>query len=338
MPTPLEMQRTFALVGTGGCGKTSLAEMLLLNAGAVTRLGAVEDGTTNLDYEPEEIRRRGSVQPACATYMWNKNRHFLLDIPGDGNFTGDMECLLKGVDSVVFVLDAVDGVRPLAKKFWNIVQQAGLPAIIVINKLDRDRADFQMTFDGLSSLGIKPVALQLPIRQGENFLGVADVLSGKARMFKADGDFAEAEIPAGLADDVSLLRDITVENIAESDEVLMEKYLEEGSLTLEDLHAGLRSGVVKGELTPVLTCSALENKGGQALLAAIEALLPSPLDRPPFEGQNGETRSPDPDAPVACFAFKTLADPFAGQLTLLRVLSGTINGDVNLKNMRTEDN
>ena len=303
MPTPLEMQRTFALVGTGGCGKTSLAEMLLLNAGAVTRLGAVEDGTTNLDYEPEEIRRRGSVQPACATYMWNKNRHFLLDIPGDGNFTGDMECLLKGVDSVVFVLDAVDGVRPLAKKFWNIVQQAGLPAIIVINKLDRDRADFQMTFDGLSSLGIKPVALQLPIRQGENFLGVADVLSGKARMFKADGDFAEAEIPAGLADDVSLLRDITVENIAESDEVLMEKYLEEGSLTLEDLHAGLRSGVVRGELTPVLTCSALENKGGQALLAGIEALLPSPLDRPPFEGKNGETRSPDPDARVACFAF-----------------------------------
>ena len=115
MPTPLEMQRTFALVGTGGCGKTSLAEMLLLNAGAVTRLGAVEDGTTNLDYEPEEIRRRGSVQPACATYMWNKNRHFLLDIPGDGNFTGDMECLLKGVDSVVFVLDAVDGVPPRQK-------------------------------------------------------------------------------------------------------------------------------------------------------------------------------------------------------------------------------
>ena len=181
MPTPLEMQRTFALVGTGGCGKTSLAEMLLFNAGAVTRLGAVEDGTTNLDYEPEEIRRRGSVQPACATYVWNKNRHFLLDIPGDGNFTGDMECLLKGVDSVVFVLDAVDGVRPLAKKFWNIVRQAGLPAMIVINKLDRDRADFQMTFDGLSSLGIKPVALQLPIRQGESFLGVADVLSGKAR-------------------------------------------------------------------------------------------------------------------------------------------------------------
>ena len=116
MPTPLEMQRTFALVGTGGCGKTSLAEMLLFNAGAVSRLGAIEEGSTCLDYEPEEVRRRGSVQPACATYLWNKNRHFLLDIPGDGNFTGDMEYLLKGVDSVVFVLDAVDGVRPRPKK------------------------------------------------------------------------------------------------------------------------------------------------------------------------------------------------------------------------------
>lgn len=235
MPTPLEMQRTFALVGTGGCGKTSLAEMLLFNAGAVSRLGAIEEGSTCLDYEPEEVRRRGSVQPACATYLWNKNRHFLLDIPGDGNFTGDMEYLLKGVDSVVFVLDAVDGVRPLTKKFWSMVRAAGLPALLVINKMDRDRADFQMAFDGLTALGIKPVALQLPIRQGETLVGMADVLAGRARMYGADGDVADADIPAGLADDVTLLRDVAVENIAESDEELMEKYLEEGSLSPEDL-------------------------------------------------------------------------------------------------------
>ena len=338
MPTPLEMQRTFAIVGTGGCGKTSLAEMLLYKAGAVNRLGAVEDGTTSLDYEPEEIRRRGSIQPSCATYLWNKNRHFLLDIPGDGNFTGDMECLLKGVDSVIFVLDAVDGVRPLAKKFWNIVRAAGLPAVMVVNKIDRDRADFQMALDGLAGLNVKPVVLQLPIRQGDTFVGVADVLTGKARMFGENGATAEAEIPAALADDISLLRDITVENIAESDEILMEKYLEEGVLSDEDLKTGLRAGVIKGEITPVLACSALENKGGEAVLAAIEALLPSPLDRPSFTGRDGAERAPDPDAPVACFVFKTLADPFAGQLSLLRVLSGTINGDATLKNSRTEEN
>ena len=338
MPTPLEMQRTFAIVGTGGCGKTSLAEMLLYKAGAVNRLGAVEDGTTSLDYEPEEIRRRGSIQPSCATYLWNKNRHFLLDIPGDGNFTGDMECLLKGVDSVIFVLDAVDGVRPLAKKFWNIVRAAGLPAVMVVNKVDRDRADFQMALDGLAGLNVKPVVLQLPIRQGDTFVGVADVLTGKARMFGENGATAEAEIPAALADDISLLRDVTVENIAESDEVLMEKYLEEGILSEDDLKTGLRAGVIKGELTPVLVCSALENKGGDAVLAAIEALLPSPLDRPAFTGADGAERASDPDAPVACFVFKTLADPFAGQLSLLRVLSGTISGDATLKNSRTEEN
>ncbi|MBQ4567276.1 MAG: elongation factor G [Desulfovibrio sp.] len=337
MPTPLEMQRTFALAGTGGCGKTSLAEMLLFNAGALTRMGAIEDGSTCLDYEPEEVRRRGSVQPACATYTWNKNRHFLLDIPGDGNFTGDMEYLLKGVDSVVFVLDAVDGVRPLTKKFWGMVRTAGLPAMMVINKLDRDRADFNMAFDGLASLGIKPVALQLPVRQGDAFVGVADVLSGKGWMFGDNGAMSEGEIPAELADDISLLRDITVENIAESDEALMEKYLEDGSLSLEDLQVGLRKGVLSGDLVPVLVCSALENKGGKAVLEAIEALLPSPLDRPALTDVNGAERAADPDAPVVCFVFKTLADPFAGQLSILRVLSGTISGDVVLRNMRSEE-
>lgn len=338
MPTPLEMQRTFALVGTGGCGKTSLAEMLLFNAGAVTRMGAIEDGTTSLDYEPEEVRRRGSVQPACATYLWNKNRHFLLDIPGDGNFTGDMECLLKGVDSVLFVLDAVDGVRPLSKKFWSMTRAQNLPAMIVINKLDRDRADFHMAFDGLAALGVKPVALQLPIRRNDAFTGMVDVLAGKAFIFGENGSVSESEVPAELLDDMSLLRDVTVENIAESDEALMEKYLEEGSLSLEDLQSGLRKGVLSGELTPVLVCSALENKGGKAVLDAVEALLPSPLDRPPFEDAASAARAPDPDGPVACFVFKTLADPFAGQLSIMRVLSGTISGDATLKNMRSEEN
>ena len=230
----LETQRTFALVGTGGCGKTSLAEMLLFDAQAISRMGAIEEGSTSLDYEPEEIRRRGSIQPACATYLWNKNRHFLLDIPGDGNFTGDMEYLLKGVDGVLFVIDAVDGVRPLTKKFWQVVRDDKLPAIIAINKMDRDRADFQMAFDSLTALGIKPVALQLPIRKGEEFTGYVDVLTGKARYFGADGGVSEGEVPAELADDMTLLHDVTVENIAESDENLMEQYLEEGSKALKN--------------------------------------------------------------------------------------------------------
>ena len=336
MSNPLETQRTYALVGTGGCGKTSLAEMLLFQAGVIKRLGAIEEGTTSCDYEPEEIRRRGSIQPGFATYLWDKNRHFMMDVPGDGNFTGDMACLLKGVDAAVFVMDAVDGVRPLTKKIWSMVRAENLPSVVFINKLDRDRADFQMAFDGLGSvLGIKAVALYVPIVKDESLLGIVDVFAGKALMFGEDGAVIEAPVPAGMADEVAYMRDVTVENIAESDEILMEKYLEEGSLSPEELSSGLRKGVLSGELTPVVVGSALENKGGAQLLDAIQRLFPSPLDRPAFVNAEGEERASSDEAPAACFVFKTLADPFAGQLSILRVLSGTISSDSTLKNIRT---
>lgn len=337
MASPLEMQRTYALVGTGGCGKSSLAEMLLFDAKAINRMGAIEEGTTSLDYEPEEVRRRGSIQPGLATYLWNKNRHFLVDIPGDGNFTGDLAYLLKAVDSVLFVIDAVDGVRPLTKKFWSMIKAESLPAMIIINKLDRDRADFQMAFDSLSSLGIHPVALQLPIREGDSFIGYVDVLSGKAWKFGASGALTEIETPVNLGDELALLRDVTIENIAESDESLMEQYLEEGSLSLEQLQAGLRAGVIKGELTPVLVAAATQDQGGMQILDAIQNLLPSPLERPAFLGVDGKERKSSPDEPVASFVFKTISDPFSGQLSLMRVLSGTLSGDQTLENARSEE-
>lgn len=335
MPTPLEMQRTFAIVGTGGCGKTSLAEMLLFNAGVISRMGAIEEGTTCLDIEPEEVRRRGSIQPGTATLVWQKNRYYFLDIPGDGNFTGDMECLLKGVDGVVFVIDAVDGVRPLTKKIWNTVKAEKLPAIVVINKMDRERADFHMAFDGLAGLGMKAVSLQLPIHHGEQYDGYIDILGQKAYRFTENGAVEEMEIPGDMTDDLSLMHDVSVENIAESSETLMEKYLDEGSLSFEDLRAGMRTGTLKGELAPVLACSSLSNRGGMAILDAIEALLPSPLDRASIHDASGAERIVNAEDGVACFVFKTVADPFAGQLSLLRVLTGTLSGDTNLKNMRT---
>lgn len=338
MQIPLDMQRTFAVVGTGGCGKTSLVEMLLFNSGAISRLGAIEAGTTTMDFEPEEIRRRGSIQPAVATWLWNKERHFVLDIPGDGNFTGDLDLLLRGVDGVLFVIDAVDGVRPLTKKFWHSVQQAGLPALVVINKMDRDRADFHKAFDSLAPLGIKTVSMALPIMKDGVFTGYVDILQHKAFSYGENGQTAETVIPAELEEDVALLHDVTVENIAESSEELMEKYLDEGSLQASELEQGLRLGVQSGELTPVLITSALENKGGAMVLDAIAALLPSPLSRPDFTGTQGDTRKSDPEAPFACFVVKTMTDPFSGQLSLLRVLSGTLSGDASLKNTRTGEN
>ena len=339
MSNPLETQRTYAIVGTGGCGKTSLAEMLLFQAGVINRLGAIEDGTTSLDYEPEEIRRRGTIQPGFATYLWNKNRHFMMDIPGDGNFIGDMACLLQGVDAAVFTIDAVDGVRPLTKKLWNMVRDAGLPALVFINKLDRDRADFNMAFNGLSAmLGIKPVVLHAPVKEGDDFKGYVDIFADKAYLFGDNGKIREAPTPDSLLKEAARLRDAAIENIAESDETLMEKYLEEGELSPEELDQGLRKGVLAGQLVPVVPGAALQNKGGVELLQAIDRLLPSPLARAPFAGAEGKQRLSSESEPAACFVFKTIADPFAGQLSIMRVLSGAVSTESNLKNMRSGEN
>lgn len=334
MANPLDMQRSYAIVGTGGCGKTSLAEMLLFDAGAITRMGAIEEGTTCLDYEPEEIRRRGSIQPAVASFLWNKNRHFLLDIPGDGNFTGDLEYLLKGVDSVLFVIDAVDGVRPLTKRFWNHVREANLPTLLVIGKMDRDRANFSMAVESLATLGVRPVVLQLPIMEGATFAGYVDVLAGKAYRFGDNGTVTECAIPEAMQDEVTITHDLAVENIAESDEELLEKYLDEGALSAEELHTGLRKGVLTEQIYPVLVTAALENKGGSALLSTIEDLFPSPLENPGLLDEAGGTHKVDPEGPLACFVFKSVADPVSGQLySLLRVLSGTLTSDAQLLNM-----
>ena len=338
MSKALDSQRTYALIGTGGCGKTSLAEMLLFQSGVINRLGAIEEGTTTLDYEPEEIKRRGSIQPGFATFLWNKDRHFLMDVPGDTNFTGDLPYLLMGVDATVLVIDAVDGVRPLTRRIWNAVREAGLPSLVFINKMDRDRADFDMAFNGLSAvLGMKPVTLYMPIVDGDAFTGIVDILGGKALMFGENGAVTEALIPEALADEAALLHDTTVENIAESDEELMEKYLEEGSLSAEDLAAGLRRGVLNAALTPVVVGSSIENKGGRELLDAIARLFPSPLERPAFLDAEGNERISSDEGPACGLVFKTIADPFSGQLNMVRVISGTISSDSTLKNMRTEE-
>lgn len=339
MSNTIQAQRTYALVGTGGCGKTTLAEMLLLQAGVTNRLGKIEEGNTVLDYEPEEIKRRGSIQPGFATFTRGGARHFLVDMPGDGNFVGDMDMALSGVDAALFVIDAVDGVRPLTKRQWVGVQNADIPACCAITKLDRDRSDFASAYAGLSSiLGMRTVLLYAPIGEQTDFKGVVDVLAGKALLFNADGSASEGDIPAELADEMAILRETAVENIAESDDVLMEKYLEEGALSEEEITAGLRKGVLARQLVPVIAVSGLENKGAGPLLSMIEALMPSGLEHAPFMSADGKELVPSASGPAACFVFKTLSDPFAGQLTVVRVLSGAISSDSTLKNMTSGEN
>jgi len=328
----LKTQRTYALVGHGGSGKTTVAEMLLFNAGVVNRLGKVEDGTTVLDYEPEEIKRRGSTQPGFASYKWKKNDHFLIDTPGASNFAGDLSYSLTAADGVVMVIDAVDGVKPLTRKMWAKTQEMNLPAMIVINKMDRDRADFDGAFNGITdALGARPALLYFPIGEKENFKGVVDMMSGKAMMFGEDGAISDGAVPDDIADEVELLRETMIENIAESDEELMEKYLEEGELSPGDITKGLQAGVASGELVPVVVSSGLNNQGGQMILDTVQDLLPGPLVHAPWVGEEGE-RASSPDEPLACYVFKTQADPFAGQLTVVRVLSGELKSDSVLLN------
>jgi elongation factor G len=337
MSEALTQQRTYALVGHGGSGKTSLAEMMLKRAGAINRLGMVEEGAATLDYEPEEIKRRGSIQPGFAHFQWSKNQHFLIDTPGDTNFCGDLPYTLAAADAAVLVIDAVDGAKPLTRNVWREVQKAGLPSICVINKMDRDRADFDAALNSLAEvLGARPALLYMPIGQKEDFKGVVDLMAGKAWMFEADGKLKEAEVPADMADEAASLRETMVENIAESDEALMEKYFEEGELSAEEVRQGLAQGVKSGELTPVVVTAATADLGGSLVLDTIQSLLPSPLDHAPWEGEDGSKREVAEDGPLACFVFKTLADPFAGQLHVMRVLTGTLSPDTTLANPKQD--
>ena len=333
---PLAKQRTYAIVGTAGCGKTSLAEMLLFKAGAINRMGKIEEGSTALDYEPEETSHKSSIQPAFATFEYDGGRHFLVDLPGDNNFLGDLNYTLAAVDGVVFVIDAIDGVRPLGRKLWKAIQDADLPAIVFVNKIDRDRADFDMAVNSLASmLGIRPVIMQSPIGQPGNIAGLADVFHETALLINPGGESFSGPVPEEFKEELLVLRDVGMENIAESDEVLLEKYLEEGEINKEEMNAAIKKGTKNGELVPVFAGAALSGLGGESLLRAIEELLPSPLDRPAWKDAEGNTRESSPDAPPAIFIFNTLSDPFSAYLYMGRVLSGTISSDMSLTDMQT---
>ncbi len=329
----LEKQRTFALVGSTGTGKTSLAEMIFYKVGLTTRLGTIPNGNTILDYEPEEIKKGGSIQPAFAVYKWKKNRHFLIDTPGDSNFQGELPYQLIAADAIVYVLDATDGVKPQDKKLWKEVMEFSLPTMIIINKMDRERADFEKALKGIQDIfKAKPVVKYFPIGAEADFRGLVDVLEKKALFFKDNGEVEEGKIPEELVDRIEELYEYTVENIAESDEELMEKYLEEGELSHEDIISGLRKGVLSGEVVPVAATSALQNKGGEQVLSMIQTLFPSPLDRGPWKGKDGEERRSSEEEPLACFVFKTITTPFGGLLSMLRVLSGRLSSDMQVYN------
>jgi elongation factor G len=329
--------RNVGVVGHGGVGKTSLVEALLFSAGAVTRLGKVDDGSTTTDFDPDEIKRKISINTSVAYCDWKGHRVNLVDTPGYGDFIADARAGLRVVEAAVVVVDAVAGVQVQTEKVWKFATEYNLPRVVIVNRLDRERADFYRTFESLARrLKGRLVALQLPLGEEAGFKGAVDLVKQKAVTW-TDGKPADTEIPADLADRVKEYREKLVEAAAETDDDLLSKYLEEGSLGEAEMLKALRAGITEGKLVPVLCAAAVRNMGSHALLDLIVESLPSPADRGEVAGtdlkaKQAGTRAPDPKAPVCALVFKTLADPHIGKLSLLRVVSGTLRADSTLLN------
>ena len=332
--------RNVAIVGHGGVGKTSLCESFLYMAGKSDRPGRVDEGTSCMDFEPEEQKRHISISAATNFFDWEKHRVNIIDTPGDSNFTYDTKNCLRIVDGAIILIDAVGGVEFQTETVWEYADEFKLPRIIYINRMDRERADFFKAVESIKSrLKIKATPLFLPIGVEESFKGMVDLITMKAMIFDdPKGSYRLEDIPGGMMESVEKYREIMVEDIAESDEKLMDKYLGGEELSLDDLKSGLKKGVLSSALIPIVCGSAIKNIGVTPLTEMIVNYLPSPVDRGPVAGKKPNTegiekRSPDESAPFSAIVFKTIADPYIGRLTLFRVYSGTLRSDSNIYNV-----
>ena len=325
--------RNTVILGHGNSGKSTLAEALLFAAGSVNRLGKVDDGTASMDFEPEEIKRHVSMSTAFNHLQWQKNDVFLADTPGDDNFFNETRSAVQVADSAILCVGSVLSVRPQTEKFVDLVQDRNLPRLICITKMDRERANFSKTVDDIrAAFNLNPVVLYLPIGAEDAFKGVVDIVANKALLFDDKGGVKAEDVPAGMADEVATLRENLEEYVAETDDDLLEMFLEEGELTDEALKAGLAKAVRTAQIAPVCACASLLNKSTSVILDSIVDLLPSPDQLPAVAGINPDNddvveRERTADAPFSALVFKTMADPFAGRLTIFRVFSGTLDND-----------
>ena len=327
--------RNTVLLGHGNSGKTTLAEALLFTAGMVKRLGKVDDGTASMDFEPEEIKRHISISAAFNHLAWKKKEVFLIDTPGDDNFINEAKFAAQVADSAILTVGAVLGVRSQTEKFVDYVRERSLPCLICITKMDRERADFTRTVGQIrDSFDLNPVVITLPIGAEDAFEGVVDLVENKAFFFKNDGSgkVEPGEVPADMADEVAGLRENLMEYVAETDDELIEKFLEEGELSPDELKTGLATAVRAATIAPVYCCAALNNAGSSLVLDGIVNLMPSPDQRPAMVGTDPRSgdlveRRGTTDEPFSALVFKTMADPFAGRLSIFRIFSGVLRGD-----------
>ncbi len=332
--------RNVAIVGHGGCGKTQLVSTLLFAAGAVNRIGRVDEGTTVTDFDDEEIARKHTLSSSLAYAEWQKTKINFIDTPGFANFLTDARSALRVVEAAVLVVDAVAGVEVQTEKLWEEAVSLGLPRLVVLNRLDRERASLDRALESLRrDCAREIIPVQLPLGEEKAFIGVVDLVKMKAQTFAADGKMTETDIPAALTDAAQHAREQLIEMVAEADEQLMETFFAEGTLTQEQLVSGLRSATMAGKLFPLLCTSATHATGMQPLLDAIVAYAPSPAERDfrtlGKDGAETTTKAAD-TSPYAAFVWKTIADPFAGRITMLRVVSGAIKSDTTVNNTTRE--
>ena len=335
--------RNIAFVGHSGAGKTQLAAAVLFDAGMVNRLGMVDDGTTVTDFDDEEVARKHTLSSSLAFAEWNKTKINLIDTPGIGNVLSDTRAALRVSDAALIIVDAVAGVEVQTEKVWGAAKEFGLPCLVVLNRLDRKQASLDRSLASLrEAFGRTIVPVQLPIGEEENFSGNVDLVSMKATTFPDDrsGKLVESDVPAELADLANTSREALIEMVAEADDALMERFFETGTLSREELEGGLRIATAGRHVFPMVCTSALENIGVQPLLDAALAYLPSAADRPlpTVDRESGEAIAYDSSetAPYAAFVWKTIADPFAGRITLFRVAAGTLTTDSTVYNLRAE--
>ena len=331
----LDKLRGVGIVGQGGSGKTSLGEAMLFAAGATQRLGKVMDGTSVLDHEPEEIKHQISISTAFHTLPWKKHSITLVDTPGYAAFLADTINCMRAFSSAIFVLNPSVGLRVEAERLWARANEDKVSRILFVNKMDHEQADVEQRIAPmLETLEAKGVYLQMPIGVEAGFKGVVDLLSMKAFVYENDsGKSSESEVPADLQARAEEMRQKLIEDISETDDELLEKFLEGKDLSAEEIRQALRNGIREKKLFPILFGSSTRQIGIVQLLDAVVDYLPSPLDEGEIEGKqpsNGEAakRKPDVNAPFSAYVFKTISDPFAGKLSVMRVISGRIASDM----------
>jgi elongation factor G len=328
-----EKVRNIALVGHGGSGKTTLAEAMLFVGGASSRMGSVEQGTTTFDHEPEEIARNISLSLSVATVEWDGTRVNIIDTPGSSDFVGDARSALRAVDLALFCVSAVDGVEVQTEQLWRAAGEEGIPRAIVITKLDRERASYQRTLDQLrESFGKSVAPIQVPIGEEAGLRGLVRVATERAYEYSGGSPRGkQVDLPSEIADLVHSAHTGLVETVVETDDAMMEAYFDGVEPSRDQIVSTIHSGIVAGNIHPVLVTSAKELIGIDTLFEFIVDYGPNPLERklPPLA--EGDLMAPSEDGPFVAYVFKTVSDPFVGRVSMFRIFSGVAKADQDLE-------